>query len=434
MTVAASSPPQAPRSRLGRRSLLALAVFVLVGALLIGGRWYEMRRAAPEASSGALVVAVTNGADRGPGTLREALFVVATAQGAARIVLEAPQILIETALPPLVNAHGVYVTAEPGRGVIDARALPGGPLLDVAAPNVSLAGLTVRHCPAAAILVRAARLHLQASTIAGCDVGVDVAANAPNLLVERNHFDGDRIGVRFAAASRDTSVVANDFDSDRDAGVWAVRSEPDLTGAALTVRDNRFEHDHAGIVAGNVAVLLDRNEITGAADAAVHLVGAGAVVRGNRVSGGPGFGIVAEGAREAVIEDNELDGVAAYGIMVRGSSNALVRGNRLHRCGYGLAFVLGDARNPSTAIDNVIIEPRYDGIDVVGDSPILRRNQVLRPHALALRIADFDPPAGGAAVRSAPYLDGNALGGATVRIAGQEGRGAAGGAGTVSHR
>ncbi|GEM_PF-784770 len=416
MTRSTSPPGEAPRSRIGRRSFFAIAIFVLVGALVIAVRYLETRRTAPEAAAGTLVVNVTNGADRGPGTLREALFVVATAPSAARIVLAAPQIVVETALPPVVNSHGVRIAAQPGRGVIDARALPGGPVFDVAAPNTSLDGVTVRRCPGAAVLVRAARFHLQASTLAACDVGVDVAANATDLLIERNRFTRDRIGVRFAAASRNTSIVGNEFADERDAGVWAVRSEPDLV-AALMVRDNRFDRDHAGVVAGNIAILVERNEVIGAADAAVHILGAGAVIRGNRVSGGPSFGIVAEGAREAVIEDNELDGVAAYGIMVRGSSNALVRGNRLHRCGYGLAFVLGDARNPSTAVANIIIEPRFDGIDVVGDSPILRHNQVLRPHALALRVTDFQPPGGATAIAAMPYLDGNLFGGATATVA-----------------
>ncbi len=417
MTPAARSPSPSSGLRLGRRSVFAVAVFVLVGALVIAVRWYGTRREAPEGASGTLVVDVSNGADRGPGSLREALFIVATAPGAARIVLDAPQIVVETALPPVVNSHGVRITAQPGRGIIDAHALSGGPVFDIAAPNTSLDGVVVRRCPAAAILVRASRFHLHGSTFAACDVGVDVAANATDLLIERNHFTDDRIGIRFAAASRDTSVVANDFAGERDAGVWAVRSEPDLRGAPLAVRDNHFDHDHAGVVAGNISVLVERNELLDAADAAVHLVGAGAVIRGNRVSGGPGFGVVAEDAREAVIDGNELDGVAAYGIMVRGSSNALVRGNRLHRCGYGLAFVLGDARNPSTAVDNIILEPRFDGIDVVGDSPILRRNQVLRPHALALRVTDFQPPGGAKVIAAAPYLDGNFFGGATATIA-----------------
>jgi len=399
------------------RSVFALSVFVLVAALVIAVRWYETNRASPEAASGTLVVNVTSGADRGPGTLREALFVVATASSAARIELETPRIAVETALPPIVNAHGVSVTARPGRGVIDAHALTDGPVFDVAAPNTTLDGISVTGCPAAAVLVRAARFHLHAATVSGCDVGVDIAGNATNLLIERNRFADDRVGVRFAAASRDSSVVGNEFSAERDAGVWAVSSEPDLKGAPFTVRDNHFDHDHAGVVAGNIPALIERNELLAASDAAVHLLGAGAIIRGNRVSGGSGFGIVAEGAREAVIEDNELDGVAAYGIMVRGSSNTLVRANRLHSCGYGVAFVLGDARNPSTAVDNVIIEPRYDGIDVVGDSPILRRNQVLRPHGLALRVTDFQPPGDAKTITAAPYFDGNLFGGATARIA-----------------
>src|SRR6185312_2028619 len=112
----------------------------------------------------------------------------------------------------------------------------------------------------------------------------------------------------------------------------------------------------------------------------------------------------AEGARAPVVASTELNALAAYGIMIRGSSNVLVRANRVYDCAYGMAFVLGDARNPSTAVDNIIIEPRYDGIDVVGDSPILRHNHVLQPHAFALRVQDFERP-DGESVKGAPFLD-----------------------------
>ena len=118
------------------------------------------------------------------------------------------------------------------------------------------------------------------------------------------------------------------------------------------------------------------------------------------------MGIVAENAREAIIDNNELDHLTTYAIMVRGSANALVRGNRVHNCGYGMAFVLGDPRSPSTAVENTIIEPQFNGIDVIGDSPLLRRNQVLRPHAFALHVVDFQQP-GGQNVRARPLLDGN---------------------------
>jgi hypothetical protein len=81
-----------------------------------------------------------------------------------------------------------------------------------------------------------------------------------------------------------------------------------------------------------------------------------------------------------------------------------------------MAFVLGDAQGPSTAVDNTIIEPRFNGIDVVGDSPILRRNHVLRPRAQALHVMDFAAP-GGRKVKSKPFLDNNTFGAAAATIA-----------------
>ncbi len=402
--------------RLGRRSIVAIVVFLVVGALIVAGRTYQTRRTVQEALSNTITVSVTNGADRGAGTLREALFVVATAPGPARISLDVPTITLETALPPIVNSHGITIVARQAGSAIDAHELSGAPVFDVAAANTSLDGVVVRNSSGAAILVRAARFRLEGATLQDCDVGVDVAENAHDLLLEHNRFIDDRVGVRFAASSHDTSVAANLFSGERDAGVWAVRSEPDLRSAAIGVHDNRFDRDHAGIVAGNISILVADNEITAAQDAAVHLLGAGAVVRDNHVSGGPGMGIIVESARGAVIEGNEIEGLAAYGIMVRGSSNTLVRANRLHNCGYGMAFVLGDARNPSTAVANIIIEPRYNGIDVVGDAPILRRNQVLRAHAFALHVEDYETP-GGRKVVSAPFLDGNSFGPTATAVA-----------------
>jgi hypothetical protein len=391
------------------RLILAIAVFLGVGTLIVCGRTYEARRAVSASFSSTTAVNVTNGADRGAGTLREALFLVATAPGPARITLDVPKISLLTALPPIVNSHGVRILARQGGSEIDASALSGGgPVLDVAAANVSLDGLAVAHCPNAAILVRAVRFSLQNATFQGCDVGVDVAENANGLLLESNRFINDRIGVRFAGSSPDTTVASNLFSGEKDAGVWAVRGQPDLGAGAISVHDNRFANDHSGVVAGNINAVIEQNQITGAQSTAIDLVGAGVVVRGNHVSGGSGMGIIADGAHAVVIERNELHGLAAYGIMIRGSSSALVSANRLYECAYGMAFVLGDARNPSTAVNNIIIEPGYDGIDVVGDAPILRGNQVVMPHAFALRVSDFERPDGSKVV-SAPFLDHNSF-------------------------
>jgi len=388
-----------------QRIALAVGMFLLLGVLALLAWSYQSRQAVPAQRTAAALV-VTSAEDGGPGSLREALFVVAAARGKASITIKTRAIALKTALPPLANPYGLRIVAEQPGVEIDAQALAGGPVFDVTGANASIEGLVLRHCPAAAILVRAGYFHLHSSTIESCDVGVDVAENASDPLLEHNRFANGRLGVRFAAAGRNALVTGNTFVHNADAGLWAVRAVADARDGSVNVRDNHFSGNRSGIVAGNVALVVERNDFANAGEAAVHLIGSGAVIRGNHMSGGPAMGIVAENARNAVIDGNELDHFATYAIMVRGSADALVRANRIHNCGYGLAFVLGDARSPSSALSNTIIEPAFDGIDVIGDSPILRNNQVLRPHALALHVVDFQPP-GGQNVSARPLLEGN---------------------------
>jgi parallel beta-helix repeat protein len=392
---------------IGHRLIAAVVVFVLLGGVVALSHWRDTQRVLPSpVVEKAVQVHVTNAGDRGPGTLREAIFVVATATGPTSISIDVPKINLETALPAFVNGHGVRLLGATPGAQIDAQALGAGPVLDIAAPNTSIDGIAIRNCPGAGILVRAVRFRLSASTIAACDVGVEVAENTGETLLERNHFVKVRLGVRFAAAGRNSAVANSEFTENKDAGLWAVRGTPDSRDEAIGIHDNKFTEDGIGIVAGNIPVLVERNDFINARAADVHLVGAGAVIRGNRIHGGASMGIVAENARGAIIDDNELEGIAAYGVMVRGSSNTLVQANRLHNCGYGLAFVLGDAHGASTAVGNTIIEPKFNGIDVIGDSPILRRNQVVRAHALALHVEDFQAP-DGRKVQSQPFLDNN---------------------------
>jgi parallel beta-helix repeat protein len=406
----------------GRRSIVAVGVVVVLAVVVAAGHWYETKRGAQTSPSTATAttIHVTNAGDRGPGTLREALFIVAGATAPSTISVEVPNIRVETALPALVNGKGVRVVGQAAGVVIDAQVLNSGPVLDVSGPNTTIEGISISKCPAAAVLVRAVHFRLSGSKIESCDVGVEVAENASDTLLERNHFSKNRIGIRFAASGHNTAVANNEFAEDKDAGLWAVRSAPDSHDDVIGIHDNKFTEDTAGIVAGNIPVLVERNDFINAHDSDVHVVGAGAVIKANRINGGASMGIVAENARGAVIDDNELEGIAAYGVMVRGSSNTLVRSNKLHNCGYGLAFVLGDAHSVSTATDNTIIEPKFNGIDVIGDSPVLRRNQVLRAHAYALHVEDFQQ-ANGQKVHSQPFLDNNNFGASTSAVANSQG-------------
>jgi hypothetical protein len=393
------------------RSILAVVVFLMLGGMVALAAWYESQRhARPAATTEKTVtVHVTNAGDRGPGSLREALFLVAGATGPTNISIEVPIIKLETALPAFVNSHEVRLMGQAPGAQIDAQALNEGPVLDIAGSNISIEEVTIQNCPAIAVLVRAVHFRLSASVIQSCDVGVEVADNASDTLLERNKFIKDRLGVRFGASHRNSVVANNEFIENKETGLWAVRGAPDSQDEAIAIRDNKFTEDGNGIVAGNVPVLVERNDFVNAHEAAIHVVGAGAIIRGNHINGGASMGIVSENGRGAIIEDNELEGLTAYGIMLRGSSNVLIRSNRLHNCGYGIAFVLGDPHNASTAVDNTIIEPKFNGIDVIGDSPNLRHNQVLRAHAFALHVENFQPP-NGQKVISQPVLDNNNFG------------------------
>jgi hypothetical protein len=345
----------------------------------------------------------------GPGSLREALFVAAAARGRISVLLLARKVTLKTPLPPLMNPYGLRLVAQPAGAEIDAHDLPGGAVLDVAGPNTSIEGVVVRHCPGAAVLLRAAHFHMHASVVDSCDVGVEVAANAADVLLEDDRFVNDRVGVRFGAPNSNTAVVRNTFAHDTAAGLWAVRGDTGAPGGgdAIQVRDNHFTDNHAGVVAGNVPIVIEHNEFSAnAPQAAVHLIGAGGVIRSNRIAGPAPQGIVAENARDALIEGNELHGLSSYALMLRGSAGAMVRGNRVADCASGMAFVLGDPEHPSSAVSNTIADPRLNAIDVIGDSPVLTDNEVLRPRALALRVTDYAQP-GGRSVRAHPSLHGN---------------------------
>ena len=92
---------------------IGVAIGVLAALAIAAGAvwWYQLTRAAPGPGEQEVTAIVSNGEDRGPGSLREALFVVASAKEPATISIRTPQIKIETALPPIVAWTVVAVPA-----------------------------------------------------------------------------------------------------------------------------------------------------------------------------------------------------------------------------------------------------------------------------------------------------------------------------------
>lgn len=389
-----------------RRSSLAIAAVVLLGVLaLVQHAIDEYRPPAAENRVGGEIV-VTSEADRGEGSLREALFAAATAPGRVRVVVRAGTITLKSALPPLVNPSGTVIHAE--GSVIDASAVGGAPVIDVAAPHSQVSGLTIAGAPAQAIVVRAASFHLAAARITGSGVGVLAGEAADGLTIEKSRFEDNGVGVRIEAPGRAMAVRENQFARHREAGIWMVRG-PDAAAddqRRVAVTGNRFEGDYMSVVAGNMSVAVEKNEVVGAREAALYVIGRGVAVRNNQVRDGAGIGVSLQNAPTALVENNDISRQQSLGVLVRASAGATVQGNRVHGNGYGMAFVLGTAGTPVLVSENAVLGQRYDGIVVIGDSPVVRRNQSLNNGHAGVRILDFHP-VNAAMVASRPFLEDN---------------------------
>ena len=93
-----------------RFALAGVLIIVLVGFAVLAGRLYQQReREQPAPARNNEEVSVTSAADRGPGSLREALFVAAASKGKLNVVIRVPTITLETALPPLTSSRGISI-------------------------------------------------------------------------------------------------------------------------------------------------------------------------------------------------------------------------------------------------------------------------------------------------------------------------------------
>ena len=394
-----------------RRSHNQIAVGVMVVLGLLGGLqgWIAARRPVLSELRTSLEFVVTSSKDHGPGSLREAIFAADTASERARIVFRVPLVELSTPLPALANPAGIVLEG-PKEGVeLRVLGMLSGPLIEVNSTNTVLRQIRIVNASEQGILVRSSGFRLEDVKISGSDVGLEAVQEASNLIVERSEFDGNRIGIRLQPQIPGVVLENNQFQGHKDAGLWVVGSGAEFqSGRSLAVKENSFKGNRYGAVIGNAAAVIENNDFLNSGEAAVMLIGQGAKVQGNRIRGGKGVGVFADRSQGSIIENNELDHNQTIGVLVRYSRDAVVRNNRVYANGYGIAFVLGEAHGPSTATENSLLNQTFDGIILIGDSPVLRRNQVVGNRQAGLRILGFSPRTG-AQVPSNPYLDNNAL-------------------------
>jgi len=395
-----------------RRNQMVIGAVVLLGLLAVLQHWFGMYRPKSAWLRAAQEFIVTSSADRGPGSLREAIFAADSAADRARLILRSDRIVLESSLPPLVNPLGVIVEADGVDSEIDARNIGGGPVFDIDAPNSAISNLKIRSAPEQAVLVRKDGFRLLNVTVTGSDVGLYAAEGVSDLLAENSRFERNRIGILLTTGSSGIVLRNNKFSGHQDAAVWAVRSDrlPAPTSQQVQLKGNYFEGDRFSIVLGNFPALVEANDFFMAKEAAVYLLGTGAVVKGNRIRNGAGVGIFAHTTQGVVIEGNEVNHNQTLAVLVRSSQDAVVQSNRLYSNGYGIAFVLGENERPNIATENIVISQQFDGIILIGDSPLIQGNRVLNNRLAGLRILDFLPSTG-SRVASDPFLANNILNG-----------------------
>lgn len=335
---------------------------------------------------------VTNSRDGGPGSLREAIFAADRAKERVRIEIRALRgpIVLETALPPFVNPEGVVVDAPEG-AEIDGTRLPAGALLDIDSPRSEVSGLELRGGAGQGVLVRSKRVTLRGLTLTGFEEGVHVLEGAGAALVQGSTFEknGTGVGVDFGVPSVD--LYDNSFRGHDKAAVWSVSPSPAsrYSDPTIQVRQNRFEEDRLSIVLINVAARVEGNQFLRPIEAAAYVTGSPVLLR-NRVDASSSVGIFVDDVDGAVVEDNEVSNSLAIGILVRHSRSAELRRNKVFGNAYGIAVVL-DRQSPSIVAENLVLNQRYDGLYVVGSSPVVQANRILGNRLAGVRVLDYVP-------------------------------------------
>jgi nitrous oxidase accessory protein NosD len=366
---------------------------------------------------------VTNTADTGPGSLREAILAADRSPERTRIVISASPIQLESALPPLANPRGVVLECRGGAGasptktatpttltpcVLQPAAQFAGSLLRLDSSHSVVRGVTVKDAKDSGFAVTAEAVELDNIEFDDCKDAVLIGPGADSLTIQNGRFERNDTGIRLEGTVRHLTIAHNSFTNNRSAGVWlvgAADAAPDA-GSTTSVTDNLFKGDGNGIVLANHAALLEHNRFVDTQKVAVLLLGGSATIRANHLQNSTGTGLSITAGREVVISDNEVVDAPGIAIMLR-SSSALVERNTLYGNAYGIVSLLGAASGSPVFDRNLIFSNTTDGLTIIGGSPRLTHNRLMHNRAAGLRIFDLQEPSG--RHNASPVLEDNVV-------------------------
>lgn len=395
-----------------KRMTTAWVAALFAGVLAAAAPWIDRLRPISLGQRSADRFLVTNGADGGTGSLREAIFFADRVDGRVRIVIDTPAITLTSPLPPIINAAGIAIEAARDPVRIDASRLVAGPVLDVASPGTTISGIAIVGAPAQAILLRMNGARLTRTRMEHNSVGVFVIDGVTDLTVADSNFEDNGIGIQLGAGTADVRLRNNHFLRHGKAAIWSVAPTPTagFGWTGVEIAGNDFDGDDTSIVLINTVARVERNTFAAARVAAVLASGSAVTVRGNRMRSGLGFGINADALDHAVIAGNEINHHCGGGILVRATRATQISSNRVYSNGYGIVMFLGKDGSPNTVADNIVMRNALDGLHVIGASPVIRKNRLLDNERSGLRVSSL-LATGKPSIASRPLVDANVLAG-----------------------
>jgi hypothetical protein len=339
---------------------------------------------------------VADSRDAGPGTLRDAILAADRSTSRVRIVVKAKRIALESALPAIINPHGVEIEAAPEAGTIDAQRQASGVTLSIGSRGSVLRGLTILGARASAILVNAEDVQLDSLTVRDSKIGVLLGAGARGLSVRNADFEHDDTALTAEGDARSLTVASSIFRDSTRAGLWLVGA-PARTPAGdaeqamrdgARVIDSVFERNASGIVVGNRPLAIRKSRFLDNRASAVLVLGGAMRIEDSEIRGSGDAAISVMSGTAVSVARNTLMDNASTAILIR-DSEVTVEHNTLRHNASG---IVGIASRPALAVairDNLITQSAADGITLIGGSAVVERNQIVGNHGAALRTLDL---------------------------------------------
>ena len=399
---------------------IALAAMIAVGlvilAMAVTQRGLNANGAALRLDTADFVV--SSARDAGPGTFRDAILAADRLTTRAHIIITAKRITVESALPALVNPHGVDIDAASGSGTIDIGRQEAGAGLQVNSQTATVRGLRFVNAHVSGIIVNAPGVRLDSLTLTDSKVGILLSAAARDCIIRTSIFERNETGVLAEAGVRHVSILSSIFRGNTRAGFWLVAAaEKDGTaaqssragapgGERVRIADSVFEGNAIGAVIANQPTLILKSRFIGNRQSAVLILGGAARLEESEIRESGGTAVAVISGTAVVLAHNRLSGNLSIAISVR-DSDVAIQSNTLARNGLGIVSIISQAALIPAIGDNLITETAGDAITLIGGAPLLQRNQILRNHGAGLRVLDLVQGTGG--LKATPRLDANVI-------------------------